>query len=55
MQTIGGATTNHPPPVHVDCGVTRVDSSNVRAERHGIAVRIHLLVGEIVVAHRIIG
>ena len=43
------ASPNYPSPVHIVPGVARVHPPNVRAKRHGIAVRVRLLVGEVVV------
>ena len=52
-RTVGGAAANHPAPVHVVRGVARVEASRVRSQRAGIPERIHLLVVEVVVAHRV--
>ena len=41
---------DHPAPVHVVRGVARIYPANVRAERDRIAMRIRLLIGEVVVA-----
>ena len=52
-RTIGRAAADHAATVHVGCRVARVHAAHVRAERHGITLRIRLLVVEIVVALQI--
>src|ERR1700730_10389498 len=49
MRTVGGAATDHAAAIHVRRSVAGVHSAHVRAERHRIAMRIHLLVVEVVV------
>ena len=50
-RAVGGAAADHPAAVHVVRGVARVQAPGVRSQRAGVAVRIHLLVVEVVVAH----
>ena len=52
-RTVGSTAANYPVPVHVVRGVARVEASRVRSERAGIPEWIHLLIVEVVVAHRI--
>src|SRR3984893_14564260 len=49
MRTVGGTAADHAAAVHVRRRVAGVHSAHVRAERHRVAVRIHLLVVEVVV------
>ena len=51
--SVGRAAADHPATVHVVRGVTRIQPAGVRAERTRVPERIHLLVVEVVVAHRI--
>ena len=51
--SIGRAAADHPATVHVMRGVARIEPAGMRAERTCISERIHLLVVEVVVAHRI--
>ena len=50
---VGRPSSDHPPTVHVVPRVARIYPANVRAKRHGVAVRVHVLVGEVVVALKI--
>src|SRR5205807_3977235 len=51
--SIGSAAPNHPPPIHVGRGVTRIHPPDVRAKWNRIAVRVHFGVVEIIVALRV--
>ena len=52
-RTVGGTAADHPAAVHVVGGVARIEPPGVRSQRARVAVRVHLLVVEVVVAHRI--
>ncbi len=52
-RAVGGAAADHAAPVHVRGRVARIHAPDVRAERHGIPVRVHLLVVEVVVPLRV--
>ena len=47
--TVSPAAANHSALVHVGRRVARIHAADVSAERHGVAMRVHLLVVEVVV------
>ncbi len=49
MRTVSGTAADHAAAVHVRRRVAGVHSAHVRAERHRVAMRIHLLVIKVVV------
>ena len=53
MRPVGGAAADHASSVHVRCRVAGIHAPYMRAERYRIAMRIHFLVVEIVVALRV--
>ena len=53
MRSVGGAAADHAAAVHVRGGVAGIHAADVRAERHRIAMRVLLLVVEVVVALQI--
>src|ERR1700731_1748688 len=53
MWAVGGAAADHAAAVHIVRRVAGIHSPHVRAERYRIAMRIHLLIVEVVVALRI--
>ena len=44
---------DHPAAVHVVPCIARIHPPNVRAKRHGVAVRVQLLVGEVVITQHV--
>ena len=52
-RAVGGAAADHAAPVHVRGRVAGIHPPHVRAERNRIAMRIHFLVVEVVVALRV--
>ena len=53
VRTVRGAATNHSAAVHVRRRVARIHPPHVRAERNGIAERVHFLVIKVVIPLRI--
>src|SRR4029077_8632575 len=49
MQTVRRAAADHSPSLHIRRRVTGIHSTDVRAEWHGIAMRIHFFVVKVVV------
>src|SRR6202048_956722 len=50
VRAIGGAAADHAAAVHIVRRVAGCHAADVRAERHRIAMRVHLLIVEVVVA-----
>jgi len=53
MWAVSGAAADHAAAAHIVRRVAGIHAPHVRAERHRIAMRIHLLIVEVVVALRI--